>query len=228
MAENTSGTNETGDDEMGLPHIDTIPVQVGSLTVAMPDMLTRQPADMPDAVTFATRTSQAVIFIDLFEIPAQHAMPFDTDKQDEIIDWIHHGLLKSDTMKKAGLVEVAGGKTKTGNRDAVFYVLKRLTDRGMQYVVSMNIDFGATALDIEIVGTETDTTGMREAAVYEMARKQGVAGDKGEGWARDPYDADYTSGQLMNLSELPEFDHVFLDHPLSTAREIRDVIAMVN
>ena len=44
------------------------------------------------------------------------------------------------------------------------------------------------------------------------------------GWAHDPYDHS-TTGFVMNMSELPDFDQQFPGHPLTLARELLQNIA---
>ena len=47
----------------------------------------------------------------------------------------------------------------------------------------------------------------KDAAVFAMT------GATPDGWRRDPYDPKRTAGNLMNLSELPEYDPAFPQHP---------------
>lgn len=44
------------------------------------------------------------------------------------------------------------------------------------------------------------------------------------GWAHDPFDHS-TTGFVMNMSELPDFDEQFPSHPLTMARELLRNIA---
>ena len=41
-----------------------------------------------------------------------------------------------------------------------------------------------------------------------------------DGWFKDPYDNSFKKGLLMNLSEKPEYDAMFPNHPLSILRNI--------
>lgn len=71
---------------------------------------------------------------------------------------------------------------------------------------------------------EGDTTGVRDATVYEIARqnqwlREPTTDDPTGGWARDPYTG-LSAGFVMNMSELPDFDGQFPAHPLSMAREV--------
>ena len=75
---------------------------------------------------------------------------------------------------------------------------------------------------------EAGITGMRDSTAYALIlNAKRDAGDEIDvetfmenGWFRDPYDPDYKKGFLMNLSEKPELDELFPEHPLSVARAL--------
>ena len=47
-------------------------------------------------------------------------------------------------------------------------------------------------------------------------------------WVKDPYDETYAQGQLMNWSEVTDYDKTFPDHPLSQARELVNFLIWKN
>ena len=65
--------------------------------------------------------------------------------------------------------------------------------------------------------------------VYSMMANEGLVKhteDGIEGWAADPYDAEYDRGIPMNCSEKKEYDSQFPQHPLSEAR--RFIAELIN
>ena len=72
---------------------------------------------------------------------------------------------------------------------------------------------------------ERGMTGARDNTVYMMyLQKYPDLENPFDGWASDPYDPEYTEGFLMNISEEPQFDELFPDHPLSKARKLVEYI----
>lgn len=68
---------------------------------------------------------------------------------------------------------------------------------------------------------EEGITGMRDTMVYELfSRENPNRENPFDGWSCDPYDSSYEKGFLMNVSEKPEFDSFFPDHPLTKARDL--------
>ena len=68
---------------------------------------------------------------------------------------------------------------------------------------------------------ESSGTDARDARVFALLEKQGkirITKNGIEGWVSDPYDAFFTHGIRMNLSEAPQFDILFPAHPLSELR----------
>ena len=68
-----------------------------------------------------------------------------------------------------------------------------------------------------------------EAFVYEMSQRRNMLqepteDDRTGGWTHGPYDHS-TTGFVMNMSELPDFDQQFPSHPLTMARELLRSIA---
>jgi hypothetical protein len=65
---------------------------------------------------------------------------------------------------------------------------------------------------------ESGTTGVRDSTVYSMLAQAGNGAL--DGWTCDPYDPNFGKGLLANKSELPEFDALFPEHPLTEARRL--------
>ena len=88
----------------------------------------------------------------------------------------------------------------------------------------MHLVKNGLALCIKGQFKERGTTGVRDATVYEYARRENLVTETGKGWFKDPYDENYTKGLVMNLSEDRKYDYSFPKHPLS---ELRKLIAYI-
>jgi len=92
---------------------------------------------------------------------------------------------------------------------------------GMTYVGSLLLPFRDFSFVIKVQCQEHGTTGMRDAIIANEALGDGrVTWDREEvtGWMHDPYDPALHGGFHWNLSEAPEYDVRFPDHPLSRLR----------
>lgn len=149
---------------------------------------------------------------------AEYAMPLD---RDQMID----GLLEADAVVagQAGLIEVDVERTATGV-PFVYSLMKIKQESGaVQYNLTLHLH-AEHVQQVQGFFIEGHKTGMRDAAVYEIARQndwlqEPTADDPMGGWARDPYTG-LRTGFVMNMSELPDFDGQFPAHPLSMAREV--------
>ncbi|MBR0404566.1 MAG: hypothetical protein IJI68_05110 [Eggerthellaceae bacterium] len=99
--------------------------------------------------------------------------------------------------------------------------------KGALYILSMDIaaDDGATHFQGQF--EEIGTTGMRDALIGELCRREGLITitDEGmQGWNEDPYDPEWKRGALMNLSEKADYDGMFPEHPLTLARAFADCV----
>ncbi|MDX1876991.1 hypothetical protein SBE55_04075 [Mycolicibacterium sp. 141076] len=150
--------------------------------------------------------------------PAEYAMPLD---ENVLID----GLLDAPTAVggQAGLIEVNVERTANGV-PFVYSLMKIKQDpSGVQYNLTLHLHADHVQ-QVQGFFVEGDTTGVRDATVYEIARqnqwpREPTADDQTGGWARDPYTG-LSRGFVMNMSELPDFDGQFPAHPLSMAREV--------
>lgn len=88
---------------------------------------------------------------------------------------------------------------------------------GVQYNLTMHIFFGTYVMNITDFFDEDMITGVRDTQVYSYMMNEGIIKGPDE-WCRDPYDADYKKGILMNRSEEEQFDKDFPWHPLTEAR----------
>lgn len=131
-----------------------------------------------------------------------------------------------------GLVEVINTKTKSGKTCAYSIIKERLEPVGMMYILTLQIAYDCFVFNVHGEFREEGMTGVRDTLIYTLYQdyKEGkmVKGkkikfkvdEKETEWARDPYDNNIKNGMLMNLSELPQFDKTFPNHPLSEARRL--------
>lgn len=182
------------------------------------------PEDPPGSQAFGYAFPGGVTgLVTTFEIPLQHAMPQD---QRAVISGLRGAPDVVDGL--AGLIDTNTGGT-ASNVPYVYSLIKvRDEPSGVQYNVTLHL-FGERVQQLQGHFMEGETAGVREASVYEMARQAKMLGDPtpddpSGGWARDPYDGS-TTGFVMNMSELPDFDEQFPGHPLSMARELLRSVA---
>ena len=69
---------------------------------------------------------------------------------------------------------------------------------------------------LKIESPELGITGIRDACVFSKD------GQLLAGWLDDPYDPTERGPMTRNISERPEYDSRFPDHPLSRARRVLD------
>jgi len=95
---------------------------------------------------------------------------------------------------------------------------------GMTYVGSLLLPFRDFSFVIKVQCQEHGMTGIRDAIIVDEALRDGrVTFDPDreeflEGWMHDPYDPTLHGGFHWNLSEAPEYDVRFPNHPLSRLR----------
>ena len=170
------------------------------------------PDDPPGSIVFEKDTEDATNVLMLFFIEQSEALPFD-DKEG-LIASLHHCL-----GENQGIIAVNTGKTKAGV-PVVYTIVKTLKQpSGVQYILTLQMDFGPQILNLQGYFDEEGITGGRDAAVFEYAIREGIisAQDRSN-WSTDPYSPDFRSGALMNLSEQEKFDDAFPSHPLSELR----------
>ncbi|MBW3088131.1 hypothetical protein KIH77_05225 [Bifidobacterium sp. 82T24] len=199
-------------------------VTVGDVDVAIPQAfsrLNRMPDDPPEMTAYATQTEQSTCMMFLQPVPSDQAMPFGNEQA--VKDGIHQSL-----GDDQGLIEVVSGTTRA-RRNVMRSIVKTVSQtEGVQYGLTLHLDCSGFVLQVQGFANEAGATGIREAQVYEFARRHGWIDDQGQGWSRDPYDANYRHGILMNLSEDSRFDDSFLDHPLSVIRQLTLMLVRYN
>lgn len=133
-----------------------------------------------------------------------------------------------------GLVEVVNTKTKNGNICAYSIIKEKIQPLGMMYILTMQIAYEDFIVNIHGEFKEEGMTGERDAAIFMLFenaknnKKYKLDFGNEKEWLRDPYDKKYKKGALMNLSELPQFDEVLPNHPLSEARKVVNIILQNN
>ncbi|MCR5566489.1 MAG: hypothetical protein K6F61_06525 [Clostridiales bacterium] len=182
------------------------------------------PDDPPHSSAYGFETPDTGAFAMVFPMPAEQAMPYENPQS--VIDGIHRAL-----GENQGLIEVETGKTKAGRR-YLYSVVKTLRQpHGVQYCMTMHIDYGECAVQVQGFFDELGTTGVRDTMVFVLLEQQGTVRtteDGIEGWNTDPYNPEYKRGCLMNLSEQKMFDEQFPHHPLSEARRFVAELAELN
>ena len=169
------------------------------------------PDDPEGSEPYMAQTDTAGIFVMLFPIPAQNSMPYDNAQA--VIDGIHSAL-----GEDQGLIEVDTGETGKGRR-YIYSIVKTLKQpSGVQYTLTMHVEYANHTECVQGFFDEINTTGLRDSAV--LSSFLGESGGDMTGWFCDPYDPEYKKGVPMNASEQKELDTHFPDHPLSKAREL--------
>ena len=180
------------------------------------------PDDPPYSCAYGLETEGAGCFIMEQPIPLSKVMPF--SDPESVIEGIHNAL-----GEDQGLIVVETGKTSAGF-DFIYSIVKTLREpSGIQYCLTMHVRYDQYAVQVQGFFDELGVTGMRDAMIFTQAQSEGLVetiegGIKG--WNADPYDPNYNTGCLMNLSEQQRFDQWFPQHPLSEARQF--VMYLVN
>lgn len=182
------------------------------------------PADPPDGKHFGFLfTDGSAGSVVAHAISPEDLMPLD---RDTLIEGIRGA--QAVVSGDAGLVEADAARTASGV-PYVYSIMKiRAEPTGVQYNLTLQL-VGDRVVLVQGHFAEGNRTGVREATVYEVAmRRNWVTAPNDEnptgGWAHDPYDGS-TTGFVMNMSELPDFDQQFPGHPLTMARELLQSVA---
>ncbi len=150
--------------------------------VAMPSWfreMNPMPEDPPDSEVYGYETPEAGCFVMCRPIPPEHAMPYDAPQA--VIDGIHREL-----GDDQGLIEVEGGRTGAGRR-YLYSIVKTLNHSygGVQYCMTMHIEYPECAVQVQGFFDELGTTGVRDCMVYTLLSQEGTVRttDEGiEGW----------------------------------------------
>jgi len=170
------------------------------------------PDDPPGSIVFEKDTPDATNILMFFFEKKSEALPF--EDREGLIDSLHHCL-----GENQGIIAVKTGKTDAGV-SFVYTIVKNLKQpSGVQYILTLQFDFGSMALNLQGYFDEEGVTGARDAAVFEYAMREGIISSQDKSkWCADPYSPDFRSGALMNLAEQEELDESFPTHPLSELR----------
>lgn len=198
----------------------------GTSPLNLPDVylkMNTMPEDPEYSAAYGFESENAQNFFMVFPVPGDRSMPY--SKPQAVIDGIHHALADDQ-----GIIEVDSGETKQG-RQFIYSIIKTVQlPQGVQYCLTMDIDFQRYALHLQGFFDENGVTGIRDATIYTVMRQQNKSSEEViiRGWNRDPYDPGYKKGSLMNISEEKRFDAAFPHHPLSEARALVSFIILNN
>ena len=188
------------------------------------ELLKSLPEDPPYSRSFGFQTSGALCYVITLPIPAGSAKPYDDPRS--VVDGIHQELADDQ-----GLITVEKGETKNGHR-FIYSIVKSLKEPGgVQYCLTMHVEYEECAVLVQGFFDEIGTTGIRDAMVYAMLSNEGKvkATENGiEGWNEDPFDPEYSHGNRMNCSERNEFDELFPQHPLTQMRMLAEELVELN
>jgi hypothetical protein len=178
-------------------------------------MLKTTPEDKENSIVIAKQTEYSQCIVLIFPIDKENLMPIDNPRS--IIDDIHN-FLENDQ----GLIEV---NSFNKNTPYIYSIVKTKQEPGgMLYFLRLHFIYNDNYYEINGYFTEIGVTGVRDATVYELARRNGRVKKSLEGWFSDPYDNSFDKGILRNLSEDSSFDKAFPFHPLSEARSFIKII----
>lgn len=129
--------------------------------------------------------------------------------------------------RNQGLIAVDAGKTDSG----VLYcmtLVKTGFDFGVQYTLSLQLDYADTVASVTVFAEENGMTGVRDGLVLAGCKNQDLVGEDLEGWSIDPFEDHPVDGFPMNLSEIDGLDEHFPTHPLSELRSFARFIVSHN
>ena len=179
-------------------------------------------SELPDSfpqpnVSCGIRTAAGSGLVISWIVDPRSAMKY--DDLPGLIDSLHR-----DLDDNFGIIEANNGYTAKSGYRYIYNILKMrfahpdLPVPEVHYILNMNVNIKGTDYYINTDYREEGTTGMRDSAVFSALMNKGTITGPEE-WRKDPYDKNHTRGFLMNLSERPEYDKLFPDHPLSVLRE---------
>ena len=130
------------------------------------ELLESLPEDPPYTRSFGFQTSGALSYVITRPIPAGSAMPWDDPWS--VIDGIHQALADDQ-----GLIAVEKGVTKAGRR-FIYSIVKSMKEpSGVQYCLTMHVEFEEFVVLVQGFFDEMGTTGIRDAMVYAMLSNEG-------------------------------------------------------
>lgn len=184
-------------------------VQLGNATVNVPeeyDPIEPMPFDPPESAAWRKETSGAICYFQIKTIPAEEALPLDARA---VIDDVHEHL-----DDDQGLIEAEGGKTAAGLPFVYRIVRTNLQPGNILYALRLDVHAPDAIWSVRASFNTLGSSSYRDSLV--LSKIEGTY----DGWFFDPYDPDFAYGNLMNRSELPEYDKDFPDHPLTRLRRL--------
>lgn len=203
--------------------METFEIEVGGTAIKVPDVFVEieAPEGAPQgsmAYRSATTGSQTLLVVS--EIPYGLAMSFDDFWL--LVDGIHSGL-----SAEQGLVEADTGKTRGGSKFAYGLIKTKHEPTGVEYSLTLQVQLDDRVANVQAFFDEAGNTGLRDAFVYSRLQREGEQ-ELLDSWSYDPYDEEVTTGFLMTVAEKSEYDFMFPDHPLTTARTFIDFVKRHN
>lgn len=203
--------------------MNTKQISIGQSKLSIPDYFQQvdsMPEDPEGSTSLMAQSDHALCLVVLQPLSPEDAMPFDNPQI--VIDGIHECM-----SEEQGLIEVEVGGD-VGDR-YIYSIVKMLKNaevpEGVQYTLTLDKECGDSIIQVQGFFDEIGITGLRDTKVFHFYSTMDGWDQTKTDWTRDPYDADYKHGKLMNKSEFREFDLFFPTHPLSMARELALTVA---
>lgn len=173
--------------------------------------------ETPDVVKWTNDKAQ---FLSLHFFAKKPDIPCALERMDTLRSAYREGLSHA-----AGAV-ISADRVVNNGLECVQLVFKTPRQpHGMVYVGSLTFPFADFSYVVKIQCAEFGSTGVRDSAVMDLLMKDGTVfvnpvTKKIEGWAADPYDAQFVAPLLRNRSDDRQYDAQFPDHPLTAVRQI--------
>jgi len=193
--------------------MEVMAIKRNNYEILIPDYYQRlepQPDDPKDAYICGVQTDHTLAIVKMLPIMPEDLVPRD---RNELISGTrmylneNQGIIEADTCDKY--------------RYTIVKTILQPTHA--MYTLLIQKFFDEEIIQIQGFFEEINETGIRDNMVFSMYRNQGIFGTKEnpfDGWAHDPFDQSITEGQLMNFSELRDFDEKFPGWPLTMCREM--------
>lgn len=183
--------------------------QVGTVELVVPDEydpIEPMPFDSPESSSFRRELPGAICYVQARPVAVDEALPHDVDA---IARDVHEHL-----DDDQGLIEVEVGQTEAGRPFAYRIVRTNLEPSNILYALRLDLTCAEEVVSLRANFNTQGSSSYRDSLV--LSRIKGNY----EGWFFDLYDPSFAHGNLMNRSELAEYDADFPDHPLTLARQL--------
>lgn len=182
---------------------------VGTKVVNVPDEyepIEPMPFDPPESAAFRREEPGAICYVQAKAIPAEEALSPDVAA---IAADVHEHL-----DDDQGLIEVEVGTSEAGHPYAYKIVRTNFEPSNILYALRLDLSLDGGVASVRANFNTQGSSGYRDSLV--LSKIEGTY----DGWFFDRYDPGFARGNLMNRSELPEYDADFPDHPLTIARQL--------